>query len=192
MLVVRDVAVSGYRSLRAIRFPVGTLSVFIGANSVGKTNLYRALERLQSAAAGTLVRDLAAEGGMDSVSWAGERKRHESARIRWTVELADEATGLAYDYAVEAGFKPLKAAAGFPLEPEIKTERLRLISGRRPATMLDRDGPGGFVRDAEGGQAQPRGRSAALRNGPRHPPGCGRQSGTPWRAQRPDGLALPP
>lgn len=150
MLAVRDVAVSGYRSLRAIRFPVGGLSVFIGANGVGKTNLYRALECLQSAAAGTLIRDLAAEGGMDSVSWAGERKRHESAHIRWSVELADSASGLAYDYAVEVGFKPLKGAAGFPLEPDLKTERLRLISGRRPATMLDRDGPGGFLRDAEG------------------------------------------
>jgi len=39
MLAVRDVAVSGYRSLHAIRFPVGALSVFIGANGVGKTNL---------------------------------------------------------------------------------------------------------------------------------------------------------
>lgn len=150
MLVVRDVAVSGYRSLRAIRFPVGTLSVFIGANGVGKTNLYRALERLQSAAADTLVRDLAAEGGMDSVSWAGERKIHESARIRWSVELADDTSGLAYDYAVEVGFKPLKVAAGFPLEPDMKTERLRMISGRRPATMLDRAGPSGFLRDADG------------------------------------------
>lgn len=150
MLVVRDVAVSGYRSLRAIRFPVGTLSVFIGSNGVGKTNLYRALERLQSAAAGTLVRDLAAEGGMESVSWAGERKLHESARIRWSVELADDASGLAYDYAVEVGFKPLKVAAGFPLEPDLKTERLRLISSRRPVTMLDRAGPSGFVRDADG------------------------------------------
>ena len=150
MLAVRDVAVSGYRSLHAIRFPVGALSVFIGANGVGKTNLYRALECLQSAATGTLIRNLVAEGGMDSVSWAGARKVHESARIRWSVELADDVSGLAYDYAVEVGCKPPKAAAGFPLEPEFKTERLRLISARRPATLLHRDGPGGFLRDGEG------------------------------------------
>ncbi|MGU3362690.1 AAA family ATPase [Methylobacterium sp. M6A4_1b] len=150
MPAVRDVAVSGYRSLRSIRFPVGALSVFIGANGVGKTNLYRALECLQSAAANTLIRDLAAEGGMDSASWAGERKRHEPARIRWSVELADDASGLAYDHAVEVGFKPIKVTAGFPLEPDLKTERLRLISARRPATLMERDGPGGFLRDAEG------------------------------------------
>jgi predicted ATPase len=150
MLAVRDVAVSGYRSLHAIRFPLGSLSVFIGANGVGKTNLYRALEYLQSAATDTLIRNLVAEGSLDSVSWAGARKVHESARIRWSVELADDVSGLAYDYAVEVGCKPPAAAAGFPLEPELKTERLRLISARRPATLLHRDGPGGFLRDGEG------------------------------------------
>lgn len=149
MLTVRDVAVSGYRSLRAIRFPVQALSVFIGPNGVGKTNLYRALECLQSAAVGTLTRDLAAEGGMQSVTWAGRRAEKQPVRIRWFVELADDVTGHAYDYAVEVGFVP-PLAAGFPLEPQVKTERLRLVSGRRPTTMLDRDGPSGFVRDEEG------------------------------------------
>ena len=49
MLTLREVPASGYRSLKAIRFPVDVSSVFIGANGVGQTNLYRALERLQSA-----------------------------------------------------------------------------------------------------------------------------------------------
>jgi predicted ATPase len=51
-----EVGIAGYRSLRAIRFPVGRLTVFVGANGVGKTNLYRALQLLQAAAAGTLSR----------------------------------------------------------------------------------------------------------------------------------------
>ena len=38
-----EIAAAGYRSLRAIRFPLRRLSVFVGANGVGKTNLYRAL-----------------------------------------------------------------------------------------------------------------------------------------------------
>lgn len=70
MLAVRDVSVSGYRSLRRISVPVDDLSVFVGGNGTGKTNLYRALELLQAAARGTLTRDLAAEGGMDSALWA--------------------------------------------------------------------------------------------------------------------------
>lgn len=33
---IRDIAIAGYRSLRSIRFPVGQLTVFVGANGVGK------------------------------------------------------------------------------------------------------------------------------------------------------------
>jgi predicted ATPase len=47
---IGEISISGYRSLRAIRFPVGGLTVFVGANGVGKTNLHRALELLQAAA----------------------------------------------------------------------------------------------------------------------------------------------
>ncbi|WP_370693869.1 hypothetical protein [Methylobacterium sp. NEAU K] len=49
MLVVRDIAVSGYRWLRRIGFPGDDLSVFVGGNGTGKTNLYRGLEMLQAA-----------------------------------------------------------------------------------------------------------------------------------------------
>jgi predicted ATPase len=70
---IGEISISGYRSLRAIRFPVGGLTVFVGANGVGKTNLYRALELLQAAAAGTLARELAFEGRMESALWAGKR-----------------------------------------------------------------------------------------------------------------------
>ena len=69
-----EIGVSGYRSLRGIRFPVGGLTVFVGANGVGKTNLYRALQLLQASAAGTLSRELASEGGMQSALWAGKRR----------------------------------------------------------------------------------------------------------------------
>jgi predicted ATPase len=76
---IGEIGVSGYRSLRAIRFPVGGLTVFVGANGVGKTNLYRALELLQAAAAGTLARELASEGGMDrrygpASAWRASRR----------------------------------------------------------------------------------------------------------------------
>jgi predicted ATPase len=66
-LLVREMNVEFYRSLRRIRFPAERLTVFRGANGVCKTNLYRALQLIQAAAAGTLARELAAEGGMPSV-----------------------------------------------------------------------------------------------------------------------------
>lgn len=84
-----DVSIAGYRSLRLLRFPVGGLTVFVGANGVGKTNLYRALQLLQAAAAGTLARELASEGGMESALWAGKRMVNKPARIKLAVGLGE-------------------------------------------------------------------------------------------------------
>jgi predicted ATPase len=154
MLVVREVAVSGYRSLRRIGFPVDDLSVFVGGNGTGKTNLYRALELLQAAARGTLTRDLAAEGGMSSAHWAGRRRQGEPARIRLSATLRDDGTGQVFIYAVEIGLVPQAGAeiygAAFRQEPQIKTERLSVRTGSRTAVILDRDRSSGFVRDADG------------------------------------------
>ena len=154
MLVVRDVAVSGYRSLRRIGFPVDDLSVFVGGNGTGKTNLYRALELLQAAARGSLTRDLAAEGGMDSALWAGRRRQGEPARITLSVTLRHETTGQEFGYAVEIGLVPQAGAeiygAAFRREPQVKAERLTARTGGRTAVILDRDGRTGFVRDAAG------------------------------------------
>ena len=82
-----EISISGYRSLRAIRFPVGGLTVFVGANGVGKTNLYRALELLQAAAAGTLAR-ACLRRGMESALWAGKRMANKPARMKLSVGLA--------------------------------------------------------------------------------------------------------
>ncbi|GAA0262020.1 hypothetical protein LNAOJCKE_5000 [Methylorubrum aminovorans] len=154
MPTVREIEAAGYRSLRSLRFPVGPLSVFVGGNGTGKTNLYRVLSLLQAAAAGSLTRALAAEGGMESVLWAGPRRKGEPARVRLSAELFDDATGHAYTYAVEVGLVPQVGSAtygaGFALEPQVKTERLTVQAGTRPVTVLDRDGPAGFVRDEEG------------------------------------------
>ncbi len=154
MLTVREIEIAGYRSLRRIRFPVGQLSVFVGGNGSGKTNLYRSLELIQAAADGTLTRAIAAEGGMDSALWAGTRRKSEPARVRLAAELVDDETALAFRYEVEIGLVPQKDGvafgAAFLKEPQVKIERLSMVSGRRPVTLLDRDGPAGFLRDGEG------------------------------------------
>ena len=167
-LNVARVGVAGYRSLRKIQFPVSRLSVFVGGNGTGKTNLYRSLQLLQAAAAGTLARELAAEGGMESALWAGRRRRDEPARISLSVALntAEDGqpeaeygvdAGLVPQYEVEAGVRA-PTAAGFLLEPQIKSETLSMAGGRRPVVVLSRQGPSGYARD-EAGQKQvlPRG-----------------------------------
>src|SRR5262245_31046957 len=101
-----EVSAAGYRSLRAIRFPVGRLTVFVGANGVGKTNLYRALQLLQAAAAGALARELASEGGMESALWAGKRTQNKPVRIKLSVAFGQGLSKqgqIEFDYAIEAG-----------------------------------------------------------------------------------------
>ncbi len=148
--VVREVHAAGYRSLRAIRFPVAKLSVFVGANGAGKTNLYRALQLLQASAAGTLSRELAAEGGMESALWAG-RGAKEPARIALQAGFAahDEEEGV-YSYAVSLGLAPSDQAA-FRYEPQIKDETLSFTpDGGRPVKMMERRGPHVVARDEDG------------------------------------------
>jgi predicted ATPase len=156
-LMVHEIHAAGYRSLRAIRFPVGHLSVFVGANGSGKTNLYRALQLLQASAAGMLSHELAGEGGMESALWAGKRKAKEAAQITLMVGFApapsspedDDGDGLAYSYLVSTGLGgPL--AAAFCREPQIKEESLTFHHGKRPIKLLERRGPLVVARDQKG------------------------------------------
>jgi len=159
---IGEISVAGYRSLRAIRFPVGRLTVFVGANGVGKTNLYRALQLLQAAAAGTLARELAHEGGMESALWAGKRAANKPVRIKLEVGFSDEpehggasdqsAAGdarLAQHYAIEIGLRTPTAAA-FMLEPQIKEESLTWHTGARTVALLERKGPSASARNQDG------------------------------------------
>ena len=75
ILPLTAVAVDGYRSVRHIRLPVGHLTVLVGRNGVGKTNLYRALELLAAAARGGLSREIAEEGGIELKRWHDNRNR---------------------------------------------------------------------------------------------------------------------
>lgn len=156
-LFLRRLTVRHYRSVRSITLPVERLSVFLGANGAGKTNLYRALELVQGAAAGTLAGDLAAEGGLASAFWAGTRKRHEEARIGLAVDLGEtpgDAPGrAAYGYSVEVGY-PYPTAPAFAAEPQVKQEALIHRHGRREIRLLERKGPQLTARDDAGARAE--------------------------------------
>jgi predicted ATPase len=152
-LPLTAVSIQGYRSVRRLYLPVDACAVFVGANGVGKTNLYKALGLLRSAADGTLTRAMAEEGGIESVLWAGKRRRHEPVRLilkghldklDYGVEL-----GLPHSYEVEIGLRrPTEAA--FTIEPLIKEERLVVRHGRRDVMMMERKGPLVTLRDEDG------------------------------------------
>jgi len=148
-LPVRGFEASGYRSLQRIAYPMSRLDVFVGANGAGKSNLYRALELLRAAAANTIGRDLATEG-LRQAMWAGVRKGGGPPRIKLAVELSGpDRLEASYRYEVEIGYPPPVSAA-FGDEPDIKTETLQYLGGRRPAALMSRDGPSVMVRDADG------------------------------------------
>lgn len=146
---LRSMFARNYRSLRSIRMDLSDVNLFIGENGVGKSNLHRSLQLVQAAVRGRLAYEISSEGGMFSAMWSGKRRSHEPARIRFDVELLDMERAATFRYSIEAGIRP-PTAAGFSLEPEIKTEELTFEAGRRPVTMMKRDGPGIAVRGENG------------------------------------------
>jgi predicted ATPase len=144
ILPLTAIAVEGYRSVRRIHMPVGHLTVLVGRNGVGKTNLYRALELLAGAARGALTSDIAEEGGIESVLWAGSRRRGKPVRLRLGVEFGD------LEYAVEIGLPNPTEAAVSPTEPMIKAETLTHRGGRTASLLMRRQGPSVWLRDEEG------------------------------------------
>jgi predicted ATPase len=149
-LRVCQFSAEGYRSLRSIAYPMSHLDVFVGANGVGKSNLYRALELLRSAAANMLGHDLAREG-LDLAMWAGMRRAGKPPRIRLSVSLA-AANRLepSYRYEVEVGFPPKVASPTFATEPQIKSEALTYLGGARDVRLMERDGPRVMARGDDG------------------------------------------
>ena len=155
-LHVTNFAAKGYRSLRSINFPVAPLTVFVGENGAGKTNLYRSLQLLQSAAAGTLSLDLAREGGMDSAYWVGKRRRDAKKEIELGVTLGTDGSRSegGFKYSVVVGFAQPSAAA-FRLEPQIKEEIIWFEGKSRPLKLLERHGYQIKVRDEAGERTEP-------------------------------------
>lgn len=137
-MILRSMEAHRYRSLRAIRLDLGSVTVFTGGNGAGKSNLYKALRLLQAAAQGTLSREILAEGGMPSILWSGRWLRDEARQVRLACALCDEERALDYHYEIELGLPPPVSGA-FPFEPQVKRERLSVTLGRRPAILLDRD-----------------------------------------------------
>ncbi|MEJ1967707.1 MAG: AAA family ATPase [Rhizomicrobium sp.] len=142
-MALSAVSIEGYRSVRRLTLPLSGLSVFVGGNGVGKTNLYRALGLLQAAAQGGITRAIAQEGGVGSVLWAGPRSKGKPVR------LALRAHFDVFEYGIEIGL-PGPSEAAFALEPRIKEERLVLRGGRRDVVMMERRNAAVTLRNAEG------------------------------------------
>lgn len=139
--------ISGYRSVRNLDLDIGDLTVVLGGNGVGKTNLYRGLELMRAAAVGSLAHDLAGEGGMPSALWAGAPWRTEEEREKFglsrsgktRITLGARLDHLRYDLSI--GLPNLISDPALPMDPVIREERITANAGRRKVVMMDRRGP---------------------------------------------------
>lgn len=143
--MLTTLAIENYRSIHHLVTPLGRLNVVSGPNASGKSNVYRALRLLASAAAGTVGSALAREGGIQSTMWAGPEKisrsmhsgdvpvqgvvRRDAARLRLGFGGED------FGYAITLGY-PAPSISAFSLDPEIKTEAIWGGAICRPASTL--------------------------------------------------------
>jgi predicted ATPase len=143
--VYGTVAVSGYRSLRDVRLPLGRLTVVSGANGTGKSSVYRALRLLADCGAGRVVGSLAHEGGLQSALWAGPETLGGARRgyeVQGTVrkDRVSVRLGVGGDelsYLVDLGI-PVQAGSAFDRDPEVKREAVWTGPVMRPATLVAR------------------------------------------------------
>ena len=158
--MLRTLAVANYRSLRELVLPLGPLNVVTGPNGSGKSNLYRGLRLLSETAFGTAVESLAAEGGIESVLWAGPEQVSRAFKSgehpvqggprRKPVNLRFGFAGDDFSYAIDYGLPP-PSRTMFGKDPEIKREVIwhgetwhdaRALVDRRGAVVRARDADG--------------------------------------------------
>lgn len=142
--------IAGYRSLRAVRLPFGPVSVLLGENGAGKTNILTALQLLQAAATGPICRMLVDEGGLGRVLWAGRLRAGEGnapTSLRLTAHFAN------LRYAIEIG-QPGKGDAALAGEPIVREEILTHTGvgagGSGERVVMQREGASVRLRNAKG------------------------------------------
>lgn len=162
---IRKIEISGYRSLRDVSLDLAGLTIFVGPNGCGKTNVYQAIQLLASAANGQFARRIAEEGGVRSILWAGQRSKDEEERARLAIEF-DELV-----YEIEFGriavsmrmmdrndfFNPEDNDPGLNLfkdDPQIKTEKIQLLAGKKKIELLTRKGGSIRAKNMEGRSVQ--------------------------------------
>ena len=158
--MLRALAVANYRSLRELVLPLGELNVVTGANGSGKSNLYRGLRLLSETALGTAIESLAAEGGLESVLWAGPEqfgadvKRGDrpvqGLQRKDAIHLRLGFSGENASYAIDFGLPSPVPGTMFYKDPEIKREVIwHGTTWRDQRAVVDRRGPLVRVRDSE-------------------------------------------
>jgi predicted ATPase len=154
---LREIHVSGYRSVRALRLKLKPINVLTGPNASGKSNLYNSVFLLAKAASGGLAQVIAEEGGMPSVLWAGARKSRSVGSTR--LEPARMSLGIkteTFNYDLVCGLPKLQGPippsqfhSAFHLDPEVKEEHVWMETPNGlKVTFFKRDSRGVWILDS--------------------------------------------
>jgi len=148
---IKELHISGYRSVRDVCLSLGMLNVLTGPNGCGKSNLYNSVFLLAKTASGGFARAIGEEGGMRSVFWAGARSSKSNASTRKApVRVTLGVKTDVYSYELSCGL-PIPAMTAFGLDPEIREERVWIDDGlAKPVTFFQRGSSGTWIRDSEG------------------------------------------
>ena len=84
-MLIKQLKIEGFRSLKNVTWEPGELNVLIGPNGIGKSNLIRFLELITVAAKGGLGKYVQSLGGMDAIRWDGQ-----APKVSFTLDCMDE------------------------------------------------------------------------------------------------------
>ncbi|HEY9714632.1 MAG TPA: AAA family ATPase [Chroococcales cyanobacterium] len=149
-MALTDFYVRGYRSVKDVWLRLKPINVIVGANGTGKSNLYRALNLISSAAAGRLAAAFAEEGGLPSALWAGRFKKFDKKNtIRLSVRVGK------YEYNLECGYAGEFLRPDFFLDdPVVTREEIFLLEKGHRHKLLHRKGKIIVARNAAGKEVE--------------------------------------
>ena len=150
-MAIREIHVTGYRSVRSLRLHLSQINVLTGANATGKTNLYNSVFLLAKAAAGGFAQVIAEEGGMPSVLWAGARKTRSMGTIRMEgvrMTLGIKTDTFSYELVCGLPKQSSGEKSAFSLDPEVKEERVWMDAPHGlKVTFFERSPKGAWILD---------------------------------------------
>ena len=79
--MINTLHIQNYRSIRDMSLELEQLNIVFGPNGTGKSNIYKAIHLMHSAAQGQFSQALANEGGILKVFWAGKTRSDQLRRM---------------------------------------------------------------------------------------------------------------
>lgn len=132
-MIITQLNIEGFRSLKNVKWSPGDLNVIIGPNGTGKSNLLRFLELISVSAQGRLGKYIQSLGGMDPIVWDGE-----ATSIKFALETKPASELDPEHYELE--LIRLGAGSSYKIENErlINSYKLRQGKEKKPFKFLER------------------------------------------------------